>query len=157
MGISSDGILAYGYDLGGDDGEWKIEEAGEYGEWTPSWLGEDEDEEGPVEAAELALLAAAGFTETDYEVAGYFDRKREAEARVGVEMTSYCSGDYPMYVLSAHAITVGRGSVKEIDFAALEVARVEQEWDAKLTAALGVLGMTPKQATPKWLLVSYMG
>lgn len=158
MGLSTNGILAYGYNLGGDESGWEIAEAGEYSGWEPAWFDAD-DEEGDdlASAAETVLLTTSGFIETDYRVEGYFERKREAEARVGVELKSYCSGDYPMYILAAHTITVARGSIKEIDFPLLEAARIEQDWDGKLTAALTVLGATPKQDAPKWLLVSYMG
>lgn len=155
MGVSTDGILAYGFNLGGDEGGWEIAEVDEYGEWTPDWY--DEEEEDLVSDAETHLLRAAGFTETDYKAEGYYDRKREAGARVGVELVSYCSGEFPMYVLAAHHITAYRGDVKEIDFAALDQKRVDEGWDEKLRAACEALGVTPKQERPKWMLVSYWG
>ena len=154
MSTSTDGILVYGYNLGGDDSGWEVTEADEDGEFEPEWADEDGD---LITGAEEKLLAAAGFTETDYRADGYYDRKRDAEARVGVEMESYCSGDYPMWLLAAHKVVVSRGDVKEIDFAALEAQRVAEDWDAKLQAALAVLGITPKQDAPKWLLASYWG
>ena len=46
---------------------------------------------------------------------------------------------------------------QEVDFAALEQARTEGDWDAKLAHAIQALGVTPKQERPKWLLVSYWG
>ena len=33
MGSSASGILLYGYDLGGGEDDWKIEEVDEYGFW----------------------------------------------------------------------------------------------------------------------------
>jgi hypothetical protein len=153
MGVSSDGILVFGYNLGGDEGGWQIEEADEYGEFELEWVDEDGDFS---EGAEAKLLAVAGFTETDWKVPGYFDRKREAQARVAVALESYCSGDYPMWLLAAHKV-VARGDVKVVDFAALEALRAGQDWEGKLRAALAVLGITPKQDSPKWLLASYMG
>ena len=154
MGNSADGILAYGFNLGGDEG-WEIAEAGEYDEWTPDWY--DEDEEDLISDAEKHLLRAAGFDETDYKADGYYDRKREAGARVGVELVTYCSFDYPIYALAAHTVTVYQGHVTEVDWAELERQRVSEGWDAKLTAALAVLGATPKQERPKWLLLSRWG
>lgn len=154
MGVSTDGILAYGYNLGGADAGWEIQQADEDGEWTPVWASDPDDLIGDVEKV---LLAAMGFTETDYQAEGYFDRQREAQQRVGVEIESFCSGDYPMYVLAAHAITAHRGHVKAVDFVELDKLRVEQAWDAKLKRAAEALGITPKQATPVWLLVSYWG
>jgi hypothetical protein len=155
MGQSTNGMLVYGYNFG-----WEIEEVGEYGEWHPSWLNSDsdEDESGDViEAAGKVLLASVGFAETDWRADGYHDRLRAAEAQLGVEFDSYCSGDYPMWCLAAHITTVYRGDVKEIDFGALEKARVDGGWDGKLAAAIQALGVTPKQAQPRWLLVSYWG
>ena len=66
MGTSTNAVLFYGYNLGGSDG-WLIEEAGEYGEWDSDWYQpEDEDCEGVIEEAAKRLLAATGFTETDW-------------------------------------------------------------------------------------------
>ena len=72
-------------------------------------------------------------------------------------MDSHCSGDYPIYYLAAHQITAYRGDAKEIDLTQLEALGVEQGWDGKLRAAGDALGVTPKQAGPKGLLVSYWG
>jgi hypothetical protein len=150
---SAQAILAYGYDLGGGEVEWKIEEAGEYGQWETDWW-DGYDFQG---ATEDRLLAAAGFTETDRRAEGYYGRKREANARIGVEVDRHCSGDSPMYMLVAHTTGVEWGDARVLDFAELEAMRTAQDWDAKLKNALTVLGMTPKQAAPAWLLVSYWG
>lgn len=157
MGKSTNGILAYGYNLGGDEGGWQIIEAGEYGDWEPPWFPDDDEDNDFMSAAMRVLRASAGFTETDWRADGFYEREREADARLGVELESYCSGDYPRWLLAAHVITVYRGSVKEIDFADLERQRTEGDWDGKLAAAIQALGITPKQDRPKWLLVSYWG
>lgn len=157
MGQSTNGILAYGYDLGGEEG-WKLQGLGEYGELPDlPWLEEDEDDF--QSAAERRLLAEiAGFTETwSNSNDGYFQRKREAKARVGVEFDSYCSGDYPMFLLATKVITVYRGDCKHIDMAALAVEPEMNGWDEKLRAALTALGITPTQEQAQWLLVSYWG
>lgn len=158
MGVSTDGILAYGYDLGGGEDEWHIAEVAEYEPWHPAWLEADEDGDYDyVDAVEKRLLASIGFTETDWEAEGYFDRMKAAKERVGVELVIYCSFEYPIYLLAAHRVTVARGYVQEIDWAALDAMRVEQDWDDKLRAALAKLGITPTQPEPRWLLVSLMG
>lgn len=153
MGQSTNGMLVYGYNFGGEEGGWQLAEVDEYEPWEPEWMGDDD----VISAAGERLLASVGFTETDYKAEGYFDRKKAAEDRLGVEFDSFCSGDYPMWVLAADVTTVYRGDVKEIDFAALEQAREDGDWDAKLAAAVQALGVTPKQDGPKWLLVSYWG
>lgn len=156
MGVSTNAMLVYGYDLGSDEG-WKVREADEGGyDLTVDWYDEDH-EDGFVEQAENRLLAAAGFTETDYRADGYFDRKAEAERNIGVEFESHCSGDYPMWLLAAHKITVYRGDVKAIDLAALSLDPSRGDWDAKLRNALTVLGLTPTQEQAAWLLCSYWG
>ncbi|MFF8100157.1 hypothetical protein ACF07S_10335 [Streptomyces sp. NPDC016640] len=159
MGQSTNGMLVYGYDLGGEE-EWKIREAGEYGELPPlDWFDPDNEEgDGFQEAAERRLLAQlADFTETDWRADGYFEREREAKARLGVEFDTYCSGDYPMYLLAAKVITVYRGSAEEIDMTELAIAPEMNGWDEKLNAAVQALGITPTQDKPKWLLCSYWG
>lgn len=159
MGVASDGILTYGIKLGSSEDGWAIAEVDEWGQWEPDWYNEEDDEaeEGLIEAASQKLLAANGFAE-DFAVSdGYFERKRQAEARVGIDFKLYCHFEYPMYVLSAHSITANRGDAIEIDWAALEQRRVAEDWDGKLRAACEVLGITPTQEQPKWLLVSLMG
>jgi hypothetical protein len=156
MSTSTDGILAYGYDLG--EGFQKIQGAGEYGELPPlPWFDAESDD--MIEAAEHRLLAElAGFTETwEDGHDGYYSREREAKARLGVELETYCSDSCPMHVLAAKVITVYRGDVKELDLAALAVEPEMNGWDEKLRAALAALGITPTQAEPRWLLCSYWG
>jgi hypothetical protein len=157
MGVSTDAMLMYGYDLGGDE-EWRLRECGEYGELPPlDWWQESDDEDAPdfIGAAERRLLAeVAGFTETDRRADGYFDRKQEAERQLGVEFESHCSGEYPMWVLSAKTITVYRGYLKVIT---TDTLAVEPEWDQRLRAALDALGLQPTQEQAAWLLCSYWG
>lgn len=156
MGQSTNAMLAYGYDLGGEE-EWKVREAGEYGELPAlDWYDpDDEDGDDFQSAAERRLLASVGFTEQWGERDGYFEREEEAKARLGVEFDTHCSGEYPMFLLATKVITVYRGSVEEIDVA--ELAQVPADWDGKLTAALRALGLTPTQERARWLLCSYWG
>lgn len=161
MGQSTNAMLVYGYHLGSSDGGWLVEGAGEYGELPElPWLDEDNEDGGDFqESAERRLLAEiAGFTETwSSGNEGYHQREREAKARLGVEFDTHCSGDYPMYLLIAKGITVYRGDVKHIDFAALTAEVQEKGADAKLRAALAALGLTPTQERAQWLLCSYWG
>lgn len=158
MGQSTNAMLVYGYHLGGDESGWEIEGVGEYGElpdlpWYDPW---NDDFQG---AAERHLLAAiAGFTETwtpDNE--GYFDRERAAEARIGARFAHHCSADYPMYLLVTKEITAYRGDAVPVDFAELAAEVTHMDADAKLRAALGALGITPKQQRAQWLLCSWWG
>ncbi|GGW98962.1 hypothetical protein [Streptomyces chartreusis] len=158
MGMSTNAMLVYGYHLGSDDGGWLVRGVGEYGELpTLSWHQSESDDADFGTDVELRLLASVGFTETDWSADGYYDRKREAEARLGVELEFHCSGDYPMYLLTAKSITAYRGDAKEIDFAALQAETEQAGADAKLRAALEALELRPTQEQPRWLLCSYWG
>lgn len=155
MGTSTDAILAYGYDLGAEEDEWKVQEVGEYGGLNVGWWA-DEDEDGDfIEAAENRLLAANGFTETDWQVDGYFKRRDEALAALGVAIVSHCSREVPMYILAAHSTTAHRGSPKTIDPSSL--VALQEGADARLARALEALGITPTQEAPAWLLASDWG
>jgi hypothetical protein len=160
MGTSTNAMLVYGYHLGGDEDGWLFEGLDEWGTLPDGffdWYDKDsEDSSGFLEDAQDQLLArVAGFTETDWRADGYFARKREAEAQLGVEIESHCSGDYPMYLLVAKAITAYRGDVEEIDFQAL--AEEVHGADIKLRLALDALGIRPTQEQAQWLLCSYWG
>jgi hypothetical protein len=157
MSTSTDGILAYGYDLGGGEG-WKLQDCGEYGELPElPWFNEDSDDDFQSAAERRLLAELADFTETDWQVDGYHARQRDAKARLGVEFDTYCSGEYPEFLLATKVITVYRGDVKHIDMAALTVEPKMNGWDEKLRAALTALGITPVQDKPRWLLASYWG
>lgn len=153
MGTSTDAYLLYGYDLGSDEG-WKLQGLGEYEEWEPDWL-EDDDLPG---SAEKRLLASVGFTEVwSRHNVGYFDRKNAAVAQVGVTIESHCSGEYPMYVLSAKKLDASRGDVVTVEPAALQAAVGDEDLDGKLARACEALGIQPTQERPAWLLCSYWG
>jgi hypothetical protein len=156
MGVSTDAILAYGYDLGGEE-EWKVREATRYGELSPGWLDASDDEDFAGQA-ECRLLEASGFTETDWRAEGYYARKSEATKTLGTEIEAYCSDEAPMYLLAAKVHTVARGYVKDAGalIAAADAATL-REWDAKLASALAALGLTPVQEKPAWLLCSWWG
>ncbi|MEX3206051.1 hypothetical protein [Streptomyces acidiscabies] len=158
--MSTDALLVYGYHLGGDDGGWLVEGAGEYGE-PPAldWYDPDnEDGDDFQSTAERHLLARlAEFTETNWQADGYFDREREAKKKLGVQFKTHCSGDYPGYLLIAKGITAGRGDVEAVDFTALQAEVQEAGADEKLRAALDALGLQPTQERAQWLLCSYWG
>lgn len=153
MGVSTDAILAYGYNLGGCD-EWLVEEQDEDGLLALDWF-TDDDDESFVDAAIVRLMEASGFVETDG--LDSYRARIEAEKNLGVEFVRYCHIDYSGLILAAREIRVYRGDVKVIDPVALSRDPVEGGWDAKLNAALATLGLTPKQERPGWLLCSYWG
>jgi hypothetical protein len=154
MGMNPRAKLVYGYALGGDEGGWEVQEAGEYGQWEPDWLNAENDD--LITDAEKVLLASVGFTETDWEAEGYFDRQRAAEKRLGVTFVPH-GGEFSCWALVCHEITVEWGEAAEVDLTSLMAAVGEGGWDAKLAAAVEALGATPKQGRPSWLLLAFWG
>lgn len=146
MTTSTDGILAYGFDLGDDFGF--------DGDDTPDWAAEDDN--GRIDwagDAQRALLTATGFTEV-YEDgrAGYFAREREAEAALGVAFVAHCSDGYPMWLLAASSQTARRGFPEPVDMALPAGA------DERLAWAVETLGLDHlKGRQPTWLLASWRG
>jgi len=149
MGVSTDAVLAYGYDLG-SDGDLLIKETGRL---QPAWF----DPRGASFAvqAEERLLLGAGFAETDRRAGGYYERRRKAQWQVGVEVRRYGSDGTPGYILSAKTIIVPRGYVHPLDLTGLAAGPTGRGFDEKLSGALRALGITPKQDKPAWLLCSY--
>lgn len=151
--------LAYGYDLGGAD-RWKFGEVDEHGGIALDWYHDDEEHEVEPfdEQAESRLSRIlAGFTENDWTVDGYFQRRRQAwQERVGVEFVSYGYGQEPLsYVLATHMTYASWEGREEVDLADLERRRVAENWDAKLDAAVAALSITPHQERPRWLITAY--
>lgn len=155
MGVSTDGILAYGYDLG-ESGEQHF--VGFDEDDAPAWLKEDPDDEDTDlkdfgDAAERRLLDASGFTET-WETRigdGYHKRETEAQKALGVQIETHCSGDYPMYLLAAKVITASRGTAEAVDLTLPDNAAERLAW------AVETLGLDVGDQKPRWLLASYWG
>ncbi|WNI20348.1 hypothetical protein [Actinacidiphila sp. ITFR-21] len=160
MGQNTDGILAYGYNLGGPDEGWEVQETGRYGELLPvDWYDEAGDGGDFVTAAELHLrTTVGGFTEQWTKGAGaggYYERAEAAQARVGVKVVRHCSNVAPQFVLATHVTAAARGRVVPLDFDDLTRSRLAGDWDDQLARALAALGLTALQDAPAWLLLSY--
>lgn len=164
MGRSTDALLVYGYDLGGDE-EWNVPEPEDQDE-------EDgEDEYGLIERVAAKLLVAAGFNEPDpdpdapysdgpeYRQSPHFQwylRRSAATEALPVQVETHCSSEYPMYLLVAHVIRAWRGHPQFPDLAKLEQQRAAEDWDRKLAAAIDALGWT-MEGSPRWILCSDWG
>jgi hypothetical protein len=168
MGVSTDGILAYGYDFGSEEA-FQLREAQEsdtnpYGffktDWYDAETADDEDLDGDdEERSVIALLAMRLYEAIPGAPAVEYasDCEDPVKAHYGVWFESYCSGEYPMYILATSVTTVDRGDTQLIDPFALGRQPVDEGWDGKLAEALRVLGVTPLQERPGWLLASYWG
>lgn len=127
MGTSTDAILVYGVPLDEGDLPWKTDD-GE-GDWE-DWL-----------------LRLAGFTETNWRVNGYWERKRAALAAFPFDIVPHCSCDYPMYILTIRgtATTANRGFPEKIE-------ALEPKDPSELLAFCAEHGM--KHGEPGWWLCS---
>lgn len=129
MGISSDGILYFGFQVGQD-------------EEPPEWMGEFDD-------FDDFLVAKAGLPDdSPYEV------RRGIIKECPAELQMYCSYDYPMYILGIRDAEhrVNRGYTAEITAENLIVA---PEKIAAFKAWCDANSIEWQE--PKWLLCSMYG
>jgi hypothetical protein len=157
MGTITKAELSYGYRLFGDE-QWLVrevhpEDSDDYG-LNVDWLtADDEDDFDGI--ANRRLLASVGFTETDYQADGYYERLHAAEQRLGVQLerTGYEAADL---LLITRQLGSYVGDVELVDPAVLAAEDASDAGD-RLRAALAVLGLTPIQEQPRWLLTCYKG
>lgn len=153
MSSSPRGILAYGYDLGGPEG-WKLENCDQYGNFEFSWYNRFDQLGSWMGHAELQLLTIVGFTE-DNDVPrepGHYQRKREAQEKLRVELVAYGSYDYPNYILAVKPVlTVDDRGAKPVEI------NLDHQAAHELEKALMALGITPVQQYPKWILACFYG
>lgn len=131
MGVSTDGILAYGVEL---PNEFESDEAWEkygfvdkYADDTPEGEGWD-----GIEDFVSDVCKARGVP--------------------GIILVRHCSFDYPMYILATRYHSAWRGSpsrIASLDVPADETLRIGQ--------ALEVLGIHVDKPEPAWLLASLWG
>lgn len=159
MGSSADGELMYGYELDGYS-EWAIEETGEFGELEVDWFQDDDaaDRDDFVEACQRRLLASAGvhipedpdeYVDFNKLVKEHFGVKFYYHGNAECSATSCLLGTYRAYAY-------GYGT-ETLDLPDLAAAPERDGWDEKLRHACEVLGITPKQAKPAWILTSSYG
>jgi hypothetical protein len=157
MGTYASGILVYGVDLGGGDGEFLVAETDAYGALTVPWYVETDEDDNFVEHIEETLLSAHNFPEEHFPGADHQEHVGAAKAAMGVHV-AYCGQDtYTTYLLVTYEEAASGAGVVSVDFAELEQRRVREDWDGKLAHALELLGLTPNDPQPKWLLTSYYG
>src|SRR5690242_15421356 len=162
MGSSPRAYLAYGYDLGGAEGEWFVKEYDkhQYKVVLP-WFDEDdpdEDEDFPTRVSERLLKELGGLTEEKITSDGwnpeYYRNKREAEERLLVEFFSYGYHESPSYALvckpSQAEAEWGESALVE----PVQSTQVIAAWNAKLNEAIKVLGITPTQEHASWVLMA---
>ncbi len=136
MGVSTDAILAYGYNLNDD-------------------IEIDDKVEGydiVYNMTDRLLASIVGFTDVwTSEDTTYWDRKRAAQKLLGLEIITHCSFEDPLYFLATTSTWASRGYPERI-----ESLDIDPTWDDKLTKALEILGIEPKEKFG-WHLFSVWG
>jgi len=129
MGISSDGILYFGFEVGGEDE-------------PPQWMEDFED-------FDDFICAKAGLPIN----AKYEKRKPVIEA-CPADLQQFCSYEYPMYILGVRGAEhrVARGFTKEINVAELAVDQAKIDAFKAWCEANDI-----EWQEPKWLLCSMYG
>lgn len=132
MGVSTDGILAFGVDFDED---------------APDIFKVD----GEVDF-ESAITKMAGYPSFEEDPDNYFDNQKKALSLVPVELVMYCSYDCPMYILAVkgESYTAYRGGVVEID-------QFEVDEDKIISARRWCIEHGIAWENPRWLLNSLWG
>lgn len=142
MSVSTDANLAFGYNIGetyNHEFDWYNEEEGDF-----------------ASQAEYYLLAKIiGFTEkwNPDSKHGYWERKRQAEEKLGLTIDTHCSCDYPMYalVIPESIYVASRGNPIKIDHVDSNIIPIN--WHDRVVKGMEVLGIEP-DGPPSWLLYS---
>ena len=151
------GTLAYGYHLGTAD-EHLVKETGKWGSLDLPWMEKDEDgfaTETLIEAFSRRLFEATPDPEPSREDAS--DRENPIWDHFGVKVIEHgwlVEGDSPSYALIAHSIEVDGGDAELVNLPGLIKMQSRLSFNEKLEKALEVLGVTPKQAQPQWMLLA---
>jgi len=141
MSQSTDATLAFGYDLGEAydyEFDWYNEEEGDFASQAEDYL----------------LAKIVRFTEKwgTYKE-GYWERKRQAEEKLGLTVDTHCSCDYPMYalVIPESIYQASRGNPIKIDHVDSNV--IPYGWHDRIVKGMEALGIEP-DGPPSWLLYS---
>ena len=151
MSVSTDAILCYGFDVGGDHD-------------MPDWMkpiGDDKDfdfDDFVVSRLSDSIKQPGRFDTDEYrrnpelkeQWKKYWADKKAFIALVGVSLVRHCSGDCPMYILAAKAsiTTAHRGSPKKIH----DGVAADPNWRSTLESFCEKTGIYMQE--PSWILCS---
>lgn len=130
MGVSTNGILVFGIELGEELPEFLEDFDDTWWDFTDS---------------------ISGVADDDSE---RWEKRRDFRDNFPVELVSHCSYEYPMYILAVNGteITASRGSPEVIDPASLVVSPEKIEELRKFCEEYGI-----EWEEPKWYLCSMWG
>jgi len=149
MGMSSDGVLAFGWDLGspGDYGNYGDEKF----QWASSLMEKIEESD---DFDDIAMSYVPGWdVDEDWRNPGYFERAKAAKALRYFEIISYNHCDYPRYILTLPGKNwvVCTGDTKDVTEVMSYSTEELVELRVKLQNAAELLGLEPPE-NPKLLL-----
>ncbi len=153
MGMGPISYLSYGYDLGGGDSDWKLLYLDSDGRPKTDWWPDSRHVHDFPDDVIHRLLVVNGFTERREDgLEGYYFRKEAARRRLGVDVLTYGSYDYPSGYVICHSSRI-RASWSSVEFD----PTVPKRADEILEAAIKALGLHPTQKSPRWILSSFYG
>jgi hypothetical protein len=157
MTTSVEGVLVYGYELGGNDQEWRLKGFGEdnYEELERPWLKDDFC----GDAEDFLLEQIAGFRRDDFTTPPYEEyraAKAAAEREVGVFFDTHGHHAYSAYLIYTKRYSIHQSQGLPISITELN-GYPYAEWDAKLARALELLDLDPQQVKPFWILTAEEG
>lgn len=151
MGFQTHATLAFGYHLSSHSEGWYLADTEDHGAPDLDWFDPDEDQF--EEVAMDRLLASVGFS---WASDGSDHKQYEAAlSRLGVEFVSSGYEGGELFLVSAKW-EPDLGEVEEIDPGEI-LSAASDEAREKLRGALALLGITPEQEQPAWLLATYRG
>lgn len=161
MGVSTDGILFYGFvwedetdlfdnDDDKDEIEWQEIIAIKRGHENPWIKYPPELENAPYSAAREAN-SKAWMDAHRSELDAWYEIKKKIQAEFGCDINYHCSGECPIPYISVNESrrVAHRGSPREV-----ESLNIKPEWDSLLTAFVEALGLEVPHEKPKWVLAS---
>lgn len=159
MGVSTDGILCYGFRIHNERGD-EVEED------SPDWLKLPGDEDQSMEfedfLAKLADLQKPDSFDTEkYDSdpvyaqtwSDYWAKKRNLKKEFGVTLVMHCSGEYPMWILAVEECNHSSSRGSPLSFG--QGIEVKPEWREKLVVFCERAGIEFRE--PELLLCSYLG
>lgn len=154
--MNIDAILAYGYDLGGDDDGWNIREVDDLGYLRDDWR--------LVTPHGLTLAAKLDHSDrpgTDVElchpnllIENHAERILAGHNLDKLITLVQCGHlEFPRWLLACHVVRVRYSVVRELD--THRSGHLREQCDVRLDAALHALGITPIRPKATWLLTGF--
>ncbi|CRK56967.1 hypothetical protein [Alloactinosynnema sp. L-07] len=154
MTTTINGSLLYGVDLGGGDQPWQVRHtaAPQHRVQSPhelSWY----DPDSIYDFRDQANLRLA-CADRPVDHTAVADPASAAAARVGAHLECYSWEVAPSFVLAASITTAYYDTPVQVDLLDLHGRHQAEGWDAKLAAALALLGVTHMTAQPCWMVTA---